>query len=100
MTAAETAVGEGDPSQVAYEELRGVAGAGATGGGRLGLVVLLREGLAAWVARRSMGTDAGTIAAPPQRPMGVPFVADEVHTGLVRVLASMVLATSHEEMNA
>ena len=99
MTTAETTVGEGDPSQVAYEELRGVAVAGSAGGGRLGLVVLLREGLAAWVARRSMCTDAVAIATPPPRRLGVPFVAGAVHTSLVRVLASMVLATSHEDMN-
>ena len=94
MTTAEPTVGAGDPSQVAYEELRGFAVAGSAGGGRLGLVVLLREGLAAWVARRSMCTDAVAIAAPPPRRIVVPLVGDEVHSGVVRVLTSMVLATS------
>ena len=49
MTVAEPPVDADAPSQVAYEELRGFAIAGTASGG-LGLIILLREGLAATVA--------------------------------------------------
>ena len=99
VTVAEPAMDADDPSQVAYEELRGFAIAGATSGG-LGLVILLREGVATWMVRRGDGVDAAGIAPPPDRWAGGPGIADEVHAGVVRVLASMVLAGKEKETTA
>jgi hypothetical protein len=98
VTVALTAAGDDAPAQVAYEALRGRAIAGAVSGG-FGLVVLRREGLAAWVARRS--TDADPITAVPSDPhgAGVPRVSDDVHAGRVRVLASMALGHWRKESN-
>ena len=99
MTVAETPVDGGDPSQVAYEELRGCAIAGAASGG-LGLVILLREGLAAWLTRRWSGADSVEITPPPDRHAGRTFGSEELHLDLVRVLASMVLGSNEKETTA
>ena len=99
MTVAEPAMDADDPSQVAYEELRGFAIAGATSGG-LGLVILLREGLAAWLARRCRGADSVEITPHPDRHAGRMLGSEELQIGLVRVLASMVLGSKETETNA
>jgi len=90
----------GDPSATAYEELRGLAVAGAVARGRLGVIILLREGVATWMVRRGDGVEAAGIAPPPDRWAGGPGIADEVHAGVVRVLASMVLAGKEKETTA
>jgi hypothetical protein len=94
-----TVARDGDPTQMAYEALRGLVIAGAVSG-RLGLVVLRREGLAAWMTRRS--TDADPITAVPSDHHGteVPRASDDVHAGLVRVLASMALGRCRKERHA
>jgi hypothetical protein len=99
VTVAEPAVDADEPSQVAYEALRGCAIAGAASGG-LGVGILLREGLAAWLARRCRGADSVEITPHPDRHAGRRLGSEELQIGLVRVLASMVLGTKETEMNA
>ncbi len=96
MTVAPTVVRDGDPAQGAYEALRGLVIAGAVSG-RLGLVVVRREGLAAWMTRRS--PEADPVTAVPSAPdgAGIPRVSDDVHLGLIRVLASMALGQGRKE---
>ena len=74
----------------AYEELRSHVLSGVPGNGA-GLLLLLREGLAAWIEGRAALCPA---PEPEKRPRhkAVPVLSDEVHAGIVRVLASMVLA--------
>jgi len=91
VIAAPTRTGGGDRSQARYEEIRRCALTGAPLGGRDGVVVLVREGLAAWLARRSVSTDVVETGSPPDRHLGAVPVTDELQTGLVRVLASMAL---------
>jgi len=67
-----------------YEQLRRQALDGQPGGARLGLAVLQREGVAAWMAAWS---DLGAVA-PAEAPPPSPTTADAV----VGVLASMALA--------
>lgn len=98
MTIAETPV-DGDPSQRAYEELRGSAVARTPCGGR-GLVILLREGLAAWLAQRGSGADALAVAPQRDQPASATRLSAEVHRDLVRVLASMVLDSHDKETTA
>lgn len=81
--------GHGD-SVTAYEALRSHALAGSSGGGQPGLIVLLRQGLAAWLTRR--------LASPRPVPAAagaavLPFATDEIHAALVRLLAGMALAS-------
>jgi len=77
-----------------YEALRHRVLTGAAFGGAGGLVVLLRDGLAAWMARGSAGAAAG-----PARRGAAPLVSDEIHAAVVRVLANIALA-SLKEMRA
>ena len=100
MTAAYAiAVSDGDLSQAAYEELRGLVVAGSACGGRLGLVVLLRQGLAAWFALWLIGSAPPRTTAQLERPPQAPRLPGEIHTDLVRVLASMVLGGSRKEIS-
>jgi hypothetical protein len=95
----EIAVSDGDSSRVAYEELRGLAVTGSPFNGRLGLVVLLREGLAAWFALRLVGSDPARTPVQPDRRAQAPLVSDEIHASVVHVLASMVLGSSRTEIS-
>jgi hypothetical protein len=90
VTASPAAPNGRDLGVAGYEELRRRVLAGATFGGHFGLVLLLREGLAAWMARRSAGA-AAVEAADPERRGAAPLVSDESQAAVVRVLASMAL---------
>jgi hypothetical protein len=83
----------GDDAQAcvrAYEALRGHVLAGT--GSHAGLIVLLRQGVAAWMARRL----ACTCPAPAAARTTTQLVGEEIDAALVRVLASMALATQRE----
>jgi hypothetical protein len=75
----------------AYEALRHHVLAGASTAGDAALVVLLRQGVAAWMARRL--ACAGPAAAA--RTCAV-IAGQGIHAGIVRVLASMALAAQQE----
>ena len=77
----------------AYEELRSHVLTDVPGNGA-GLVLLLREGLAAWIEGRGAFSPASEPGArpSPERHVAAPALSDEVHAGIVGVLASMVLA--------
>jgi hypothetical protein len=78
-----------------YEQLRSGALDRASVGGHFGRVVLLREGVAAWMALASTSSavsQAAAIDRPPVAPLG----SDELRNDMALVLASMVMPT-HEE---
>jgi hypothetical protein len=89
---------DGD-SQRAYEALRSFALGGGCSGGR-GLVVLLREGLAAWLAQRCGGGAAVDAVSRPRSHDGGSCVSAPVDRDVVRVLASMVLGRQEHEATA
>ena len=96
MTVSQPAPSDPNPSVEAYEQLRtGVLG-GLTAGRPAGLALVLREGLASWLARGTVGPAALESAADPDRGATPPPISDEVHAELVRVLAGMALAGRHE----
>jgi hypothetical protein len=97
MNVADATSSSGDSPAAEYEELRSHVRAGSAFGSHLGLVLLLREGLAAWMARCSATRVEPT--ANPERPAVAPVVTDEIHAGLVRVLANIALA-GREELRA
>ena len=72
----------------AYEALRAHVLTGSTLSRPAGLVVLLRQGVAAWWARRW----ACSSAASPAPRSATPQVANEMQVALVQVLVSMALA--------
>ena len=77
-------------SVTAYEALRSHVLCGA--GSHAGLVVLLRQGVAAWMARRlACAGPAPAVARTTTRIKG-----EEISAALVRVLASMALAAQPE----
>jgi hypothetical protein len=69
----------------AYEALRHHVLSGATGGGAGGLIVLLRQGVAAWQACRG----AAARLPAPAPAAGLP--PEERHAALVTLLVNMVL---------
>jgi hypothetical protein len=70
-----------------YEQLRGRVLGGQPDGFRLGLAVLQRQGMAAWLRAWD---DLGTVETPPKRPADAATTV--VSDAVVAVLASMTLA--------
>lgn len=91
MTVFDAATSRADSSVAAYEELRSHVRAGSAFGGHLGLVLLLREGVAAWMTRGSASPAQAEPTASPACPAVAPVVTDEIHAGIVQVLADMAL---------
>lgn len=85
-----------DASVARYEELRSRVLAG-TGGGDFGQIFLLREGLCAWLGRAATLCAASQSIADTDQQVAPLVLPNEVHAGLVRVLASMAL-TGRKEM--
>lgn len=86
----------GDDAQAsvrAYEALRRQVLAGAKNTGDGGLMLVLRQGVAAWMARRPVCADCPAPAAT--RP-SAQLAGQEIDAGIVRVLASMALAVQQE----
>jgi hypothetical protein len=92
VTSSATTTGGGDGCVTAYEALRAQVLTSSTAGSPTGLLVLLRQGVAAWIARRS----ACSSPAPAAARTATPLVGDEIHAAIVRVLASMVLDGQQE----
>lgn len=80
-----------DSSVAAYENLRRHVLAGTASGSPFGLVLLRREGLAAWVSRGATSTTAIEPAADREPRGAAPNVSDGIRASVVQVLASMVL---------
>ena len=76
----------------AYEALRRSVLAGVSGGGHVGLVLLRREGLAAWMTRRA----ACAASVEPERRVAAPILSNEIDAAMVRVLANMALGGLEE----
>ena len=91
MTSEPTA-GDRGSATTTYEQLRDHVLEGTTAG-VFGLIVLMREGVAAWLAR----------AAPPSAITHVkdplfatPIVSDDIHADMICVLANIAMAISPE----
>ena len=91
MTVLRAAIDNGDTSIVAYEELRRRVLAGASGYD-LGQIFLLREGMVVWMAHGNTRTAPAKPIVDQDRRVTAPVLSDEIHTSMVRVLASMALA--------
>jgi hypothetical protein len=79
----------GDGVVAAYEELRSHVLAGSPGGPHWGMIVLLREGIAAWIehhtARGGVAAQAATLLIPRSA------LPEMLHAEMVHVLAEIVL---------
>ena len=85
-------VGGGATSSCVCDVLAG----GTAPGGHCGLVVLRREGLAAWMAWRTTGAAAPELVTATNGRRSAPLAADDLHASLVRVLASMAMSAREE----
>ncbi|MBI2323173.1 MAG: hypothetical protein HYU88_14030 [Chloroflexi bacterium] len=93
MTPVSAPVRQGDDPVTAYEALRSHVLASSAGGGQPGLIVLLRQGMAAWLTRRQVSARPAPAA---EGDAARPLAADEIHAALVRLLAGIALAGRKE----
>jgi hypothetical protein len=77
-----------------YEQLRSqvLAGRAAIRGEACQLVLLVREGIAAWIERHRAGGGAAATTAVHERPVGAPLAAEDFRASLLRVLAGMAMS--------
>ena len=73
----------------AYEQLRHHRLAAVPGGGRFGLAVLLREGVAAWLDRFAADAAFPSFTAPSAPLLSL---TSPVQAGIVQILASIALS--------
>ena len=85
-----------DTVVAAYEELRRRVLTGAPFGGPVGLVLLRREGLVAWMTRGAAG-GAPVEAADAARRGAAPLVSNEIHAAVVQGLVNMALSGLKEK---
>ena len=83
---------QAEASVRAYEALRSHVLDGSSPASHAGLLVLLRQGVAAWMARRL----ACACSAPAGHRPGTLLVGEQMHAALVPVLASMALGAQQE----
>jgi hypothetical protein len=78
-----------------YEELRRhvLEGAGACDGGQ---IFLLREGIVGWMVHETTHATPITPTADQRSDGTAPVLSDEIHAGIVRVLATMAMAGRKE----
>lgn len=81
---------------IGYEQLRSGALEGRAASGHFGLVILLREGVAAWMTHASPQPTIDARATAKERPAAAPLIPDDLRADMARVLASMVMTTPEE----
>jgi len=92
VSVADATTGGSDTCVAAYEELRRHVLTGAIIGSHFGVVLLLREGITAWMARASGYSARSAPAADGDWRAPTPILSHDIHAGIVRVLASMAMA--------
>jgi len=76
----------------AYEQLRQRVLAGNVISNRIGQILLLREGLAAWISRcATLPASFDPLSQPGSRAAAAPQLPDPIHSSVVHVLVGMVL---------
>ena len=78
-------------SVAAYEHLRRLVLAGTVFSSHFGLILLRREGLAAWISRGATWSAPLDPAAQPEPRAAAPNLPDQIHASVVQVLASLAL---------
>ena len=78
----------------AYEELRNMVLSGSPSDRHFEVALLLRQGVAGWIAGRSPCAAPGLAAPEPLAAVALP--SNPLHADVVRVLANMALAGRQE----
>jgi len=79
--------------ETSYEKLRSGALEGGAVGGHFGLVILLREGVAAWMGHVATRPPAVSRVAAKDACTAVPPIPDALRADVAIVLANMVMMT-------
>jgi len=82
---------------VSYEQLRSGVLDSRTAGGHFGLVILIREGVAAWMANTSLQPMPVAHMATTDPPAATALIPDGLRADVVRVFANMVMTTPKEK---
>jgi hypothetical protein len=86
----------GAEAAAAYEQLRREVLQGSPHRGPVGLIVLMREGVAAWIDCRVTGVAPEAASTTVDRVMPSPTVSAALHAGIVDVLVQIALTTREE----
>ena len=86
----------GADAVAAYEQLRRHVLQGSPRGALVGVILVRREGVAAWMDRGGTGFVTVAPSTPPDRAGAVPDVSPPLHAGIVDVLVSIALTTREE----
>ena len=87
---------DGADAVAAYEHLRRHVLQGSPRGALVGVTLVRREGVAAWMDRGGTGFATVAPSTPPDRAVACPDVCPPLHTGIVDVLVSIALTTREE----
>jgi len=86
---------DGADAVAAYEQLRRHVLQGCPRGALVGVILVRREGVAAWMDRGATGL-ATVASTPPDRAVAFPDVSPPLHAGIVDVLVSIALTPREE----
>jgi hypothetical protein len=82
----------------AYEQMRHHVFQGSAYGSHSGLILVIREGVAAWIDRGATGFTPAAASTNVDRVVALPALSPQLHAGIVDVLVNIAL-TTREEMN-
>jgi hypothetical protein len=80
----------------AYEQMRNHVLQGSPCGGQFGLILVMREGVAAWIDRCAPGFTPVAASANVDRVVALPDLSPQLHAGIVDVLVNIAMATRKE----
>jgi hypothetical protein len=80
----------------AYEQLRSQVLQGSSHNNHFGLILMMREGVAAWIDRCASGFTPAAASSNVDRVVALPDLSPQLHAGIVDVLVSIALATRKE----
>jgi hypothetical protein len=81
---------------IGYEQLRNGVLEGRPAGGHFGLVILRREGVAAWMVHAAARPTTSARGAAKERTAAAALIPNDLRADMARVLASMVMTTPEE----
>ena len=86
----------GADAAAAYEHLRRAVLQGSPHGGHVGVILLLREGVTAWIDRGGTGVTPEATSTNVDRVVAIPAFSQTLHDGIVDVLVNIALTTREE----
>jgi len=86
----------GADAAAAYEQLRRDVLQGSPHGGHVGLILLMREGVTAWIDRGVTSVTPEAASTSVDRVVAIPALSPTLHDGIVDVLVNIALTTREE----